>query len=113
MKKVFLLQILLLSCILFSGSYAAAKDECQGERYPHGNYCEGKRWGWYGERTAIKSEAEAKNILSEYFSSVPGARIILIKERKWFFKAEIRDKRDNLIDIVIIDKRSGRIRSIY
>jgi hypothetical protein len=113
MKKVFLLPMVLLSFILFLGPYAEAKDACQGERYPHGNYCEGERWGWYGERNAIRSPAEAKRVLSEYFSSVREAKITIMKERKWFFKAEIRDKKDNLIDIVIIDKRSGRIRSIY
>jgi len=113
MKINFLLSIALLSFVVFSGSYAQAKDECQGERYPHGNYCEGKQWGWYGERNAIKSPAEAKKMLSEYFSSVEGVKITIMKERKWFFKAEIRDRKENLIDIVIIDKRSGRIRSIY
>jgi hypothetical protein len=113
MKKNFLLPIALLSFMLFFGSYAQAKDECEGERYPHGNYCEGERWGMYGERKAVRSPAEAKKVLSEYFSSVPGAKISIIKERKWFFKAEIRDRKDNLIDVVIIDKRSGRIRSIY
>ena len=113
MKKIFLLPIALLSFILLFGSYAQAKDECRGERYPHGNYCEGERWGWYGERNAIKSPAEAKKVLSEYFSSVRGVKITIVKERRWFFKAEIRDRKDNLIDIVIIDKRSGRIRSIY
>ena len=113
MKKLFLLLIALLSFLLLFGSYAQAKDKCEGERYPHGNYCEGERWGWYGERNAIKSPAEAKKVLSEYFSSVRGVKITIVKERRWFFKAEIRDKKDNLIDIVIIDKRSGRIRSIY
>ena len=113
MKKIFLLPIGLLSLLLVFGSPAQARDECQGERYPHGNYCEGSRWGWYGERTAITSRSEAKKALAEYFSSVPGVKIIIVKERRWFFKAEIRDKKDNLIDVVIIDKRSGRIRSIY
>jgi hypothetical protein len=112
MKKVFLF-IALLSFIILFGSYAQAKDECEGERYPRGSYCEGGRWGWYGERNAIRSPAEAKKVLSEYFSSVRGVKITIIKERRWFFKAEIRDKKDNLIDVVIIDKRSGRIRSIY
>ena len=36
-----------------------------------------------------------------------------ITERRWFFRAEILDKKDALVDVVIIDKRTGRIRSIY
>jgi hypothetical protein len=113
MKNFFLLPIALLSFILLFGPSVQAKDESEGERYPHGNYCERERWGMYGERKAVRSPEEAKKVLSEYFSSVQGAKISIIKERKWFFKAEIRDRKDNLIDIVIIDKRSGRIRSIY
>jgi hypothetical protein len=86
---------------------------CWGGRFPHGNYCEGSEWGWYGERKEVRTQAEAKKILKQYFSSVKGARINNIKERKWFFEAEIRDKKNNVIDVVIIDKRTGRIRSIY
>ena len=29
------------------------------------------------------------------------------------FEAEIKDKNNNLLDIVIVDKRTGRIRSTY
>ena len=88
-------------------------DGCWGGRFPHGNYCEGSEWGWYGERKAVRTQAEAKKILSEYFSSDEGVKINIIKERRWFFEAEIRDKKGNLVDVVILDKRAGRIRSIY
>jgi hypothetical protein len=36
-----------------------------------------------------------------------------IKEKEFYFEAEILDKKGDLIDKVIIDKRTGRIRSIY
>jgi hypothetical protein len=49
----------------------------------------------------------------QYFSSVEGVAINNIREKDWFFEAEIRDKQNNLRDIVIIDKRTGRIRSVY
>jgi len=88
-------------------------DGCWGGRYPHGNYCEGPGRGWYGERKEIRSQAEAKKVLLRFFSSYDDIKINNIKERKWFFEAEIRDKKNNVIDLVIIDKRTGRIRSIY
>lgn len=88
-------------------------DGCWGGRYPHGNYCEGRGWGWYGERKSVRTQSEAKKSLKQYFSSYDDIRIDNIKERKWFFEAEIRDKNNNVIDVVIIDKRTGRIRSIY
>lgn len=31
----------------------------------------------------------------------------------WYFEAYVRDKKGNLLDRVIVDKRTGRIRSIY
>lgn len=34
-------------------------------------------------------------------------------ERDLFYQADIRDRRGMLIDKVIIDKRTGRMRSIY
>ncbi len=53
------------------------------------------------------------DILKRYFSQYKDINITNITERRFFFEAEIRDKDQNLIDIVIVDKRTGRIRSIY
>lgn len=113
MKKIVSLAITAAAFVLFSVAPAPAADDCAGESFPHGNYCEGQGRGWYGERKAVRTEPEARRILREYFSSVKGVRIKNMKERRWFFEAEIRDKDNRLIDVVIIDKRSGRIRSIY
>ena len=113
MKKILLLTVFLVTLVMLSGSYVQAADRCPGERFPQGNYCEGWRRGWYGERKAVSTQEEARRILREYFSSVKGARIGHIKERKWFFKAEIRGRDNELLDVVIIDKRTGRIRSVY
>ena len=113
MKKLLLSTIFLLTFVVSNDSSAQAMNGCWGGRFPHGNYCEGSEWGWYGERIAVRTQAAARKILSEYFSSAEGVKIGNIKERKWFFEAEIRDKKNNLMDVVIIDKRTGRIRSIY
>ncbi len=88
-------------------------DGCWGGRFPHGNYSEGAGWGWYGERKKVITPAEVKRVLLRYFSSYEAVRISNIKERGRFFEAEIRDVRGNLLDRVIVDKRSARIRSIY
>lgn len=80
---------------------------------PYGGYCSGPGWGWYGARKPVRTAAEARKILKEYFSSYGDVKIGNIKERKWFFEAEIKDKNNALIDVVIVDKRTGRIRSIY
>jgi len=83
-----------------------------GGRHPYGDYCPGSKWGWYGERKTVKNQGEARKILEEYYAN-QDVIIGEIKERKWFFKVEIKDRNNTLTDIVIIDKRTGRIRSIY
>lgn len=79
---------------------------------PYGDYCPGYKKKWYGAKITVKTTEEAKKILQEYFSK-DEVKIERITERKWFFRAEILDKNDALVDVVIIDKRTGRIRSIY
>lgn len=66
----------------------------------------------YGEMRAVSTLDDAKRILIRYFSGKE-IKIGLIVEKELFFEAEILDKHSNLIDRVIIDKRTGRIRSIY
>ena len=88
---------------VFTQSEAFAGDE----RNPYGR----SKKGQYGERSAVMDEAEARRILKEYFQG--DVKIGKVKERKFYFEAEIRDRQGNLIDKVIIDRRTGRIRSIY
>ncbi len=77
------------------------------ERNPYGR----SKKGEYGEKSTVMDEAEARRILREYFQD--DVKIGNVKERKFYFEAEIRDRQGNVIDKVIIDRRTGRIRSIY
>jgi hypothetical protein len=74
--------------------------------------CGKRRGDWYGARQPVLSVAEAERLLSNYFAgreySVSG-----VTEKKWGFTAVIVDKDNKVIDQVMIDKRSGRIRSLY
>ena len=123
MKKI-LLTIFLTISVLFPDYHALAqhgwkaqdgwkaKNGWKGDKYPYGDYYPGHREGRYGARKAVKTEGEARNILRKYFSPRK-ATIGEIKERDWFFEAEIKDRNNKPVDRVIIDKRTGRIRSIY
>lgn len=53
-------------------------------------------------RKAFKRYFEKKNVV-----------IGEITEKELYFEAEIRDRNNTVIDKVIVDKRTGRIRSIY
>lgn len=75
--------------------------------YPYGE--SGRR---YGERRVVAHSQEARRLLRDYFSG-RDVRIGDIRERPLFFEADIRDRRGTLVDKVIIDRRTGRIRSMY
>jgi hypothetical protein len=75
--------------------------------YPYG--ASGHR---YGQRKAVSNSQEARRLLKDYFSR-RDVRIGDLRERELFFEADMRDRRGALVDKVIIDKRTGRIRSMY
>jgi hypothetical protein len=130
MNRVFigffiLIQLLFSSSInLMAGEYRYSPDtsgmSCPNcplnPRPPYGGFCPKK--GVYGEKRPVKSPEEALRLVREYFSSVAkvneveGLEFIFLKERKWFFVIEVRRKNE-LLDILILDRRTGRIRSIY
>ncbi len=74
--------------------------------------CGKRRGDWYGASQPVTSAADARKILLNYFSgqeyTVSG-----VTEKKWGFRADIIDKSGVVIDRVMIDKRFGRIRSLY
>jgi len=79
-----------------------------GEGSPYGD----TKSGEYGERRTVQNAADAMKVLKEYFSK-KDFRIGEIRERKLYFEADILDKNNRIVDKVIVDKRTGRIRSIY
>lgn len=74
--------------------------------------CGKRRGDWYGARQPVANEAEARILLLNYFAG-QGYTVSELTERKWGFKAEIINKEGKVVDRVMIDKRSGRIRSLY
>jgi len=79
---------------------------------PYGGYCQGPRWGWYGARQPVRTKEEARRHLEKYFEG-QNVQIGVITPRPRHFLADILDKQDKIIDRVIIDRRTGRIRSLY
>ena len=94
--------MLLFSIIAVSGTHGA------DERSPYG----GSREGGYGEKKEVLTQGDAEKILRQYFAK-KNVTIGEIREKELYFEAEVRDKDNKVIDKVIVDKRTGRIRSIY
>ena len=80
------------------------------ERRPYGSTPPGGR-GRYGARDPVKSADEARRRLEAYYD---GDDLVVgkVSERPLYFEASIKHKDGRLVDRVIVDKRSGRIRSI-
>lgn len=66
----------------------------------------------YGEKKKISTTEEALKALKKHFEKKD---IVIgeIIEKELYFEAEIKDQKNTVVDKVIIDKRTGRIRSIY
>lgn len=60
----------------------------------------------------VKSADDARKRLEEFYAD-ENVAIGKITERDLHFEAEVLDKDSELVDRVIVDKRSGRIRSTY
>lgn len=126
MKNGFLI---LFSMLLFSASItnALAAEEDYG-RHRNNDCCKsagegqcppekrgwcGKRKGdWYGVRRPVSSVNDARELFVKYFSD---QKLVVgeVSEKPWRFEADLLDAGGTFVDRVMIDKRSGRIRSIY
>ena len=98
------LSVLMSICILVP---AVGAGDRYNRSYPYGESGRG-----YGERKAVSNSQHARKLLKDYYAG-RDVRIGDIRERELFFEADIRGRRGNLVDKVIIDKRTGRIRSMY
>ncbi len=80
------------------------------ERRPYGSTPPGQR-ARYGANDPVKTAEEARKRLEAYFD---GDDLVVgkVTERLLFFEASIKHQDGRLVDRVIVDKRSGRIRSI-
>lgn len=85
-----------------------------GERPPYGQFCPGMRGDPYGARKPVRTTDEARRLLEKYFENTGKTMGVgTIEEKRWFFVAELLDSAGNVLDKALIDKRTGRIRSIY
>jgi hypothetical protein len=113
--------IIILTVLLFVTLAMPAASEAQPmgrgmyRGAPYGHYCPGKQWGPYGVRKPVATAEQAKQVIEFYLSCNKNQELSVgtVEEKKWFFEAEILDQDKKVADKVIVDKRSGRIRSIY
>ncbi len=71
----------------------------------------GPKKGRYGEKQSVITKDAARSMLKDQIKG--DAKIGKTRERKLYYEFDITGKDGKLIDRVIIDKRTGRIRSVY
>jgi uncharacterized membrane protein YkoI len=104
--------ILIVLSVHFTAFSQPDGSRWKGNKYHYGTYYTDPQEKCYGERKAIKTERDARKILLRHFS--PGRETIgEIRDRNLFFEVEIKSRDNKTIDRIIIDKRTGRIRSVY
>ena len=108
--------IIFLFLVFSLPSYSFAQPMGRGmyQGAPYGHYCPGMKWGPYGVRNPVTTAEQAKQVIDLYLAGT-GQELTVgnIIEKNWYFEAEILGPNKTVVDKVIVDKRSGRIRSIY
>jgi len=120
----------ILFCMLFWAVPSAMAGSADAESARHRNndcckttsseQCNIVKRGWcgkrkgdgYGARRPVSSVSDAFEQLTKYFS---GQEMVVsdVTEKQWRFEADLLDSSGKVVDRVMIDKRSGRVRSIY
>ncbi len=110
---LFFISFIFISLSFADSSYAEQRNQGLIQCPAYGFYWRSYKGGWYGARREVKTPGEANEILLQFYVPQKGIRIHRIIEGPDFYRAEILNQKGALIDMVIIDKRTGRIRSIY
>lgn len=76
---------------------------------PYGDFC--PRCTKYGICKSVMSHEDAKKAMLDYYHK-KGLHVELENKRGRFIKVKVKDK-DKVVDVIIFDRRTGRIRSIY
>jgi hypothetical protein len=111
--------IVLLAIFLSISDYSFAQGLNKGEKGAtecqpvYGHYWRSYKWGWYGARRVVRTPVEAKEIIEQVFITHGGIRIGKILDKPRFYVAEIVNGKGFVIDLLLIDKRTGRIRSMF
>ena len=108
--------LILTGCLVLSlvfADQAQAFMRGQGDMRPYGGYCRGPKWGWYGAGKNVRTADEVRALVTEFFKETEFT-VGEIVERENFFEVRILDASgEELMDILVIDKRNCRIRSKY
>jgi len=100
--------------LIVATSYAQQPDETKGQAECVPIYGVSPSEIPYGAPRKVKTPREALEILQKIISiHHSGIRVGKIREGVYFYMAEIVNTKGRVVDVIIIDKRSSRIRTTY
>lgn len=79
------------------------------KKTPYGDYC--KRTNNYGMHKSLLDVKQSVEALKHYYGE-KGFTIDIISNDGRFMKVRVKDK-NKVLDTIIFDRRSGRVRTIY
>lgn len=100
---------ILTSIILASIITAPSSSHSEKSVTPYGDFC--SRFGSYGSKTEVYKQHKAEMALRHYYKS-KGYSVKILSVKGRFLKANVLMK-NKVVDIIIFDGSTGRIRSIY
>jgi hypothetical protein len=109
MKKLIGIILTLTLSLILAGAAGASAERSNKHITPYGDFC--KQTSHYGMHKQMLSNQEAGQALEHYFGK-KGLDFEILNNRGRFIKAVIKDN-GKVVDTIIFDRYSGRIRSIY
>jgi hypothetical protein len=112
-RDLAILVILLVLVVIPLTSRAQAAGEPTYQGMPYGHSCP-EGGGSYGRRKPVHTPEQAKHMIETSFSRM-GKTVFAgkIEEKELYFAVEVLNREGVVTDRVIVDKRTGRMRSIY
>jgi hypothetical protein len=107
-KKYLIFLILVLALFAFP-LYEVSAERKGNPVTPYGDFC--KQCGNYGTCKKPMKPHDAEKAMKDYYSK-KGLNVEIERSKGRFLKAKVKDK-GKTVDVIIFDRRTGRIRSIY
>lgn len=79
-------------------------------------YGYGQQYGQqYGQPQAPMTQKDARKTLENYLASLrnPNLKLGQIRDQGAFYEADIRTKENSLVDKILVDKKTGFMKSVY
>jgi hypothetical protein len=109
MNITFILLSALTLSFLFGQPGIAVAAHSEKHSTPYGDYC--RKYSHYGRNKTMHGFMHAVNALKHYYSK-KGLDIKVISPKGRFIKVNIL-KNNEIVDTILFDRHTGRIRSIY